>query len=262
MEVAAIRKIAKSSEVFRALKSIFARHNTPEQVRSDNVPQFDSAEFSHFAKEWSFRHTTSGPRFPQSNGEVERGVKTVKNLLMKEKDPAKGLLAYRSTPLACKFSPAQLLMERQIRNSVPMFHTQLNPKWPDLDKLRERESTSKLKQETVFNSRHKARALSPIEPGAEVYVKDLQRSGTVVKAAETRRSYEVKTYTSTARNRAHLTPMWHLQQQHQQQPTLTMNNVPAENKASTPRKIDIPNVPPVLPLLATRPMRVFKPSLS
>ena len=142
VEVAAMTRTTKSSEVIRALKSIFARHGTPEQVRSDNGPQFDSVEFSHFAKEWGFKHTTSSPRFPQSNGEVERGVRTVKNLITKEKDPAKGLLAYRSTPLACKFSPAQLLMGRQIRNSVPTFHTQLNPQWPDLEILRTRESMS------------------------------------------------------------------------------------------------------------------------
>ena len=49
VEVAAMTKTTKSSEVIRALKSIFARHGIPEQVRSDNGPQYDSAEFSHFA---------------------------------------------------------------------------------------------------------------------------------------------------------------------------------------------------------------------
>ena len=109
-EIAAMQTTTKSSEVIRELKSTFARHGIPEQVRSDNGPQFDSAEFSYFAKEWGFKHSPSSPRFPQANGEVERGVRTVKILLTKEKEPAKALLAYRSTPLACKFSPAQLLM--------------------------------------------------------------------------------------------------------------------------------------------------------
>jgi len=127
VEVAAMTKTTTSSEVIRALKSIFARHGIPEQVRSDNGPQYDSAEFSLFAKEWGFKHVTSSPRFSQSNGEVEPGVRTVKNLLQKAGDPAKGLLAYRSTLLACKFSPAQLLMGRKLRNSVPMFHTEPNP---------------------------------------------------------------------------------------------------------------------------------------
>ena len=127
-------------------------------------PQYDSAEFSHFAKQWGFKHVTSSPRFPQSNGEVERGVRTVKNLLQKAEDPAKGLLASRSTPLACKFSPAQLLMGRKLRNSVPMFHTELNPHWPDLEKLHARESESKLKQQSNFNLRHKATPLTPLMP--------------------------------------------------------------------------------------------------
>ena len=82
-----MQKTAKSSEVVRVLKSIFARHGIQEQVRSDNSPQFDSAEFSYFAKEWGFKQSKSSPRFSQANGEVERGVRTVKNLLTKEKRP-------------------------------------------------------------------------------------------------------------------------------------------------------------------------------
>jgi len=82
MEVAAMQKTIKSSEVIRALKSIFVRHGIPEQVRSDDGLQFDSAEFSYFAKEWVFKHSTSSPRFPQANEEIEQGVKN----LLKEKD--------------------------------------------------------------------------------------------------------------------------------------------------------------------------------
>ena len=139
---------------------------------------------------------------------MERAVRTVKNLLTKEKDLAKALLAHRSTPLACKFSPAQLLMRRQIRNSVPLFHTQLNPQWHDLDNLRVRQSMSKMKQKTVFNKRHKAKPLPSIGPGTEVFIEDLQRSGKFIEAASTPRSCKVETQTSTiTRNRVHLTPL-------------------------------------------------------
>lgn len=70
----------KSSEVIRAIKSIFTRHGIPEQVQSGNGSQFDIAdgEFSYLAKEWGFIHSKSSPRFPEANGEVERGVRTVK----------------------------------------------------------------------------------------------------------------------------------------------------------------------------------------
>lgn len=94
--------------------------------------------------------------------------------ITKEKDPAKGLLAYRSTPLARKFSPTHFSADGKTdRNSVPAFHTQLNLHWPDLDKLHARENLSKLKQETIFNSRHRAKPLSPRGPDTEVFVKDL-----------------------------------------------------------------------------------------
>jgi len=82
---------------------------------------------------------------------------------------------------------------RQIRNSVPLFHTQLNPQWPDLDNLRARESVSKLNQETVINTRHKTKSLPSTGPDTEVFVKDLQRSGKVIEAVSTSRSYKVET---------------------------------------------------------------------
>ena len=80
IEIAAMQKTIKSHEVIRTLKAIFARQGIPEELRSDNGPQYASAEFTHFAKEWVFRHTTISPRFPQSNGEAERAVETTKTL--------------------------------------------------------------------------------------------------------------------------------------------------------------------------------------
>ena len=43
---------------------------------------------------------TSSLYYPQGNGEAERGVKPVKELLKKGDEPYRALLAYRSTPLA------------------------------------------------------------------------------------------------------------------------------------------------------------------
>ena len=64
-----MQKTTKSCEVIRALKSIFARHRMPEQVRSDSGPQFDSAELSYSAKEWGFKHSTSSPE--KLSGQLE-----------------------------------------------------------------------------------------------------------------------------------------------------------------------------------------------
>ena len=158
-------------------------------------------------------------------------------------------------------------MGGQIRNSVPLFHTQLNLQWPDLDNLRTIESMSKLKQEMVFNTRHKAKALPSIGPGTEVFVKDLQRLGKVIEAASTPRSYKVETPTSTIRrNRVHFTPMPNQQEQHEP-PTPMVSQVSTEDKVATPARMDIPvtkgdiQIPPVTPILATRPKRIIRPSL-
>ena len=49
IEVAAMQKTSKSFEVIRALKAIFTRHGIPEEERSDDGPQYASAEFTNFA---------------------------------------------------------------------------------------------------------------------------------------------------------------------------------------------------------------------
>ena len=59
---------------------------------NDNGLQFDNTDISHFAKEWKFKHTRNSPKFLQQSSEVEREVRTMKNLLTKENDPDKGLL--------------------------------------------------------------------------------------------------------------------------------------------------------------------------
>ena len=51
VEVAALRKNKTASEIIRALKAIFARNGIPEKVRSDNGPQYESQEYSYFARE-------------------------------------------------------------------------------------------------------------------------------------------------------------------------------------------------------------------
>ena len=43
------------------LKSHFARYGCPDQVVSDNGPQFDCEEFRKFAETWDFEYTSSSP---------------------------------------------------------------------------------------------------------------------------------------------------------------------------------------------------------
>ena len=65
MEVALLMSSQSSQDVIKALKSIFARHEVPEVVRSDNGPQYSSGEFQNFAKDWGFQSITSSPKYAQ-----------------------------------------------------------------------------------------------------------------------------------------------------------------------------------------------------
>ena len=67
-----------SSNVITALKAVFSRHGLPEVVRSDNGPQISFHDFSRFADTYNFNHVTSSPFYPQSNGQAERIVQTVR----------------------------------------------------------------------------------------------------------------------------------------------------------------------------------------
>ena len=51
-------------------------------------------------------------------------------MLEKATDPYIGLLSYRTTPLANGYSPAELLMNRKLRSTVPMITKQYIPKVP------------------------------------------------------------------------------------------------------------------------------------
>lgn len=111
-----------ATTVIEQFKSIFAWHGIPAEVRTDNGSQFSAAVFHQFASEWSFVHTTSSPRYPQSNGKVERAVRTVKSLLQKSKDPDLALMASRATLLRNSHSPSELLMGRKLRTVLPCLY--------------------------------------------------------------------------------------------------------------------------------------------
>ncbi|KAK7886282.1 hypothetical protein WMY93_025903 [Mugilogobius chulae] len=127
-----------AQSVITHLKGFFARHGIPHCVVSDNGPQYDSGEFKDFAKQYGFKHVTSSPLYPQANGQAEKGVQIVKRLLKKAKDgegdPYLALLSYRAAPLECGASPAELLMGRKLRTTLPQITVHNNKNWIDKKK--------------------------------------------------------------------------------------------------------------------------------
>ena len=120
----ALLNTTTSTMVIAHLKSILARHGLVSEILTDNGPQFSSQQFAEFAKQYGFKHTTSSPLYPQSNGKAENGVKIIKKTLIKamaaKEDPYLAVLAYRATPLECGKSPAELLMNRKLRTTLPV----------------------------------------------------------------------------------------------------------------------------------------------
>ena len=102
------------------------------------------------------------------------------------------MLSYRSTPLRCGFSPAELLMARTLQTTVPTTRASLKPAMPAQNRLRESEERYKRQQQSNYDHHHGVRSLVPLAPGQRVWVPDRSEEAHVVQEAGTR-SYEVQT---------------------------------------------------------------------
>ncbi|UYV83879.1 K02A2.6-like [Cordylochernes scorpioides] len=202
-EIARLENMTSASVIVHC-KSIFARHGIPLEVRSDNGPQFGSL-FKEFAQDYGFTHVTSSPRYPQSNGFIESFVKMFKERIGKSRDPYLALLAYRATPLANGFSPAELNMGRRIRTTIPTPTKQDQP--PTLKNLKNQEAIQREKQKYYFDRAKGVRELPPLDVNDRVWLTDHKTSGVIISKADTPRSYMVDTPRGRVRrNRFHLLP--------------------------------------------------------
>ena len=188
-----------------------ARYGIPLEMVSDNGPPFSSSEFKQFSEKYEFRHTTSSPGYPQSNGKAENAVKQMKRMMTKtcetKTDPYLALLEMRNLPSeGINSSPAQRLMGRRTRTMLPIHGKLLKPEVPQqtVRKLQER----KEKQKNCYN--RAARDLPPLQMNAPALMapKPGQQRWrpSVVVGHRSNRSYEVKTGDGRIyrRNRRHL----------------------------------------------------------
>ena len=160
-----------SATVIGKLKNFFSHHGVPETVVSDNGTQFSSAEFRTFADWWNFSHVTSSPHYPQSNGAVERAVKTVKEILRQD-DIFLALLSYCSTPIPdLGASPAELAMGRKLRTTMPSLPSTLQPRVISHKEVRERDAGMKRRQKEDYDRRHRMQPLPELSPGDPVLIK-------------------------------------------------------------------------------------------
>lgn len=72
------------------MKLWFAAYELPEEVISDNGPQFISQEFTDFLKQNGVKQTLVPPYHPLSNGAAEHTVQILKRALRKHAESVRG----------------------------------------------------------------------------------------------------------------------------------------------------------------------------
>ena len=112
------------------LRRLFASYGLPEQIVTDNGPQFVSEEFAAFMKINGVKHIKCSPYHPSSNGTVERFVQTFKKAMKASVNSPLSLnqrllnflLTYRITPHATtNEAPCKLFLNRMVRTRLDLL---------------------------------------------------------------------------------------------------------------------------------------------
>ena len=128
-EVHEMRSTTTESTI-KVLRHLFSSYGVPQQLVSDNGPQFTSQCFAEFMKQNGIKHIKCSPYHPSSNGLAERFVQTFKQAMKAGKSDqmsvdrkmAEFLLGYRSTPHATtNQSPSSLFLKREIRTQLDLL---------------------------------------------------------------------------------------------------------------------------------------------
>jgi transposase InsO family protein len=111
-------------------RQLFCRYGAPEVLVTDNGTSFTSVDFATYCATLGVTHLRSPPYHPQSNGQAERFVDTIKRGLQKfQGEEAEGALqeilyAYRYTPCQSipeQKSPAEAFLGRKLRNVLDLL---------------------------------------------------------------------------------------------------------------------------------------------
>ena len=94
-----------SGKTIETLQMLFARYRVPAELVNDNGPKLKSEEFEQFLKRNKFKHITSVPYHPATNGLADC-VESFKNGMK---------LAYRNAPHSTTGEPpSQLFLGRRL----------------------------------------------------------------------------------------------------------------------------------------------------
>ncbi|XP_062700701.1 uncharacterized protein K02A2.6-like [Aedes albopictus] len=131
-EIFRTRSITASSTI-ELLRETFARYGNPNTLVSDNGTQFTCESFKNFCCINGITHIRTAPYHPQSNGQAERFVDSLKRGLKKLNEGGRPstpehlqtfLSVYRSTPNKSSpqmKSPAEVFLGRPVRTTLDLL---------------------------------------------------------------------------------------------------------------------------------------------
>ena len=162
-----------SAGVINKFMEVFARFGLPSTLVSDNGPQFASEEMKTFVGQLGIEHIKSSPRYPRSNGMVERfhrvlkeRIKSLQPHLPFQRRLQQVLFDIRhSVHRMIGATPVDALFSRPIRNRVPTVipTTIINP----VHQIR-----AKADMASAHDPKRGIRSLPQLLPGTLVILQD------------------------------------------------------------------------------------------
>ena len=128
-------KTTTATTTIEALRRFFASLGLPEEIISDNSPQFVATEFVTFCSRNGIKNTRTPPYHPATNGAAERAVQVVKQAIKKMEATiplstrlARFLLIYRTTPHSTtEMHPDELFLHWHLRTCLTLTQPNLSP---------------------------------------------------------------------------------------------------------------------------------------
>ena len=169
------------------MKSCFAVHGLPEEIVTDDGPQFVAEELDSYLGDHSITHRRVIPYWPQANSEVEMFNRTLEKEIRAATTEGKDwkneintfLLNYRTTPhCTTGKSTAVLLFGREIRTKLPSLNARTLPaSQPNVvnPTILERDRCQKAKMKKYADEKRRA-APSNIKGGDRVLLKQERKN--------------------------------------------------------------------------------------
>ena len=119
-----------SSSISNKYAHCFSMFGPPLEIVTDNGSQYVGQPYEDMWSKCNIKHNTTSPRYPQSNGLIERQVRTVNGFIQKcaktGNDTLIALQQHRCTTLDSNLSsPSEILFNRPIRTILPIHHPTL-----------------------------------------------------------------------------------------------------------------------------------------